>query len=472
MEVNAEEIIQWVKRKSRLYETVSDRIWEFAEIRFKEYQSKKIQMDLLAEEGFRITDKIAGMETAFMAEWGSGGPLIGILGEFDALPNLSQICDLDHCQALDGQLFGHGCGHHLLGTAAVEAAAAVKEFLQNKKIAGRIRYYATPAEEGASGKTFMLREGCFTDLDICLSWHPDSAYSCGGSTLSSIRTYFNFYGQSAHAAFSPELGRSALDAVELMDVGCNYLREHVIPEARIHYAITNSGGTAPNTVQAEAEVCYNVRAPKNGQVLDILRRIEKVAQGASLMTETTFTSRPVSYYANFLDIAVLNQMVYKIMNQTLDLNYSEEELEYARKFRAAAPESGVKTAREEALLYGRTEEEKDPEYPVSRYIRPVGMPKAVSADLGNVSWNVPTAYFCSVCYAAGTPLHSWQAVAQGKSALAHRGMRNAAVILALTAAQLFETPSIITQAKKELLEIRGSEKYECILPADVTAGSF
>lgn len=429
-------------------------------------------MNILMQEGFRITDQIAGMETAFMAEWGDNGPLIGILGEFDALPSLSQASDVDRCQPLDGQLYGHGCGHHLLGTAAVEAAVAVKEYLQNRTIAGRIRYYATPAEEGASGKTFMLREGCFMDLDICLSWHPDSSYSCGGSTLSSIRTYFNFYGQSAHAAFSPELGRSALDAVELMDVGCNYLREHIIPEARIHYAITNSGGTAPNTVQGEAEVCYNVRAPKNGQVVDILRRIEKVAQGAALMTETTFTSRPVSYYANFLDIPILNQMVNRNMRQTLDLNYSKEELKYAVKFRAAAPENGIKTAREEALIYGETDEEKDPEYPISRFIRPVGMPKSVSADLGNVSWNVPTAYFCSVCYAAGTPLHSWQAVAQGKSSIAHRGMRNAAVIMALTAAQLLESPALIAQAKKELLDVKGNEKYECILPANVSAGSF
>jgi len=470
--MEAEQIRTIIERRKPVFQHMSDSIWGFAEFRFQEFRSSAMHKKILYDEGFRITESLAGMETAFMAEWGEGGPLIGILGEFDALPSLSQKCDSLKQEPSDGSEYGHGCGHHLLGTAAVEACIAVRDYLKEHCLSGRIRYYATPAEEGAAAKTFMLRAGCFLDLDVCLSWHPDSMDTCGGSTLSMVRAYFNFCGKSAHAALAPHLGRSALDAVELMDVGCNYLREHVIPEARFHYAITNSGGPAPNTVQSEAQVCYNIRAPKTGDMLDIYERICCVAKGAAMMTGTSVDIRPVSYYANYLDNALLNRITAESMVQILDEQYTQEELDYAKAFQSVLPPENIRRARDNALRYAKERIPEVIDSPISRYTCPVGMPKSASTDLGNVSWNVPTSCFSCTCFAAGTSLHSWQAVAQGKSALAHRGMHNAASVMALTAVRLFEEPKFITQAKEDFKLAKGEEVYRCILPDHVKPGDF
>ncbi len=467
-----EKISGFINEKAGVFEAVSDSIWDFAEFRFCEFKSSKMQREVLAGEGFIITAPIAGMETAFMAEWGNGGPIIGILGEFDALPNLSQTEGGLKKEYRESHEYGHGCGHHLLGAGAVEACVAVKDFLKQEGLEGRIRYYATPAEEGASGKTFMLRSGCFLDLDICISWHPDSKKTCGGSTLSMVRAYYRFRGKSAHAGVSPHLGRSALDAVELMDVGCNYLREHIIPEARLHYAITDTGGTAPNTVQSEAEVCYNIRAPRDSDMLDIYERVKKIADGASMMTETSVNVRTVSYYANFLDNDTLNRLSAESMDEIVDERYTAEELEQAKEFQTVLSEDGIRLTREEALRYSEKRGKHCSESPISLYMVPVGTPKPASTDLGNVSWNVPTAMISTVCYAAGTALHSWQAVAQGKTPLAHRGMRNAAAVMALTAAKLFIDPTLIGEAKNDFHRAKDGKEYRCILPDDLKPGDF
>ena len=469
---SAEKIRGLIDRNAPVFEDMSDHIWDFAEFRFQEFNSSKIQREFLKKEGFTITEKIAKMDTAFMAEWGEGEPLIGILGEFDALPDLSQECDVLEKKPIEGHKYGHGCGHQLLGTAAVEAAAAVKRYLEESGLKGRIRFYATPAEEGASAKTFMLREGCFLDLDICISWHPDNVNNCGGSTLSMIRAYFNFHGKAAHAALAPHLGRSALDAVELMDVGCNYLREHIIPEARIHYAITNSGGSAPNTVQSEAEVCYNIRAPKNGDMVAIYDQIQAVAKGAAMMTGTTVDIRPVSYYANYLDNATLNHVTEECMREIVDHSYTEEELQYAKNFQTVLSPNALKTAREQALLYGGEHAKEIADSPMCLYTLPTALPKPASTDYGNVSWNVPSICFSCTCFAAGTALHSWPAVAQGKSSIAHKGMHNAAAVMALAAVKIFEDPALVEKAKEDFEAAKGEETYTCILPDTVKPGDF
>ncbi len=469
---NTEKVWSLIDQDAAAFESMSDQIWGFAEFRFQEFKSSKLQKEYLKNEGFTITEKIANMDTAFMAEWGEGGPLIGILGEFDALPDLAQHSDCLEKNPIEGQKYGHGCGHNLLGTAAVEACVAVKKYLEETGLKGRIRFYATPAEEGASAKTFMLREGCFLDLDICISWHPDSENSCGGNTLSMIRAYFNFHGKSAHAAASPHLGRSALDAVELMDVGSNYLREHIIPEARLHYAITNSGGVAPNTVQGEAEVCYNIRAPRNQDMLEIYERLQCVAKGAAMMTGTTVDVRPVSYYANFLDNVTLNKLTEESMKQMLRQDYTEEELAYAKKFQPVLPENGVRHARENALRYGGEHAAEIIDGPICLYTLPTGLPKSASTDYGNVSWNVPSASLNCACFAAGTALHSWQAVSQGKSSIAHKGMHNAAAVMAQVAVRLFEDPALVDQAKKDFDTARNGEVYRCILPDNIIPGDF
>ena len=257
-----------------------------------------------------------------------------------------------------------------------------------------------------------------------------------------------------------------------MDVGCNYLREHVLPEVRFHYAITNSGGTAPNTVQSEAEVCYNIRAPRNGDMLDVYERIRSVAEGAALMTGTRVDVRPVSYYANHLDNTLLNRLTAEAMDQILDESYTESELEYARKYQSVLSEEGVKRAKENAARYLEHPTREQVDSPISLYGCPIGLPKSASSDAGNVSWNVPTAFFSCPCFAAGTALHSWQAVAQGKADLAHRGMHNAAAVMALTAVCLCESPELIVQAKEDFALAKGDEEYRCILPDHVKPGDF
>ena len=464
METNRDMIRQYIDEDVHRFDEMSDAIWDYAEFRFQESRSCALQKACLQKEGFRLTEPLADMATAFMAEWGEGGPVIGILGEFDALPGLSQEADVPEPRPIPGRECGHGCGHHLLGTAAVQAAVAVRRWLEKTGLPGRVRYYTTPAEEGRSGKTFMLRAGCFSDLDICISWHPDYRRGIGGSTLASMGAVYRFRGVSAHAAVNPHLGRSALDAVELMNVGCNYLREHIIPEARIHYAITDSGGSMPNVVQSHAEVCYSLRAPHAGGLTDIFRRVEDVAKGAALMTGTEVQSFPVSYYADYLDNRTLNLLTQECMDAVVDENYSEEELSYARTFQTALPEPWLRENARFAAAYGTG----DTDSPIALYGMPMEHPKPPSSDLGNVSWVVPCVCFNTACYAAGTALHSWQATAQGKSALAHHGRTNAAAVMALIASELYCRTDLIERAKEDLITARGGEEYVCLLPDSVT----
>ena len=270
-----------IEGKRELFTQASDRIWEFAETRFDEFQSAELLIELLESEGFTIEKGVAGLETGFIASYGSGLPVIALLGEYDALADLSQEAGISTYQPVQPRGNGHGCGHNLLGIGAVAAAVAVKDYLQdNPDTQGTVRFYGCPAEESGYGKTYLAREGYFKDVDAALSWHPHSMNAVmHGSSNAVIHGTFTFKGISAHAAAAPHLGRSALDAVELMNIGSNYMREHMIDQARIHYAITNSGGLAPNVVQAEAEVTYLVRAPKSAQVRSLFDRLVKVAEG-------------------------------------------------------------------------------------------------------------------------------------------------------------------------------------------------
>nr|WP_242851566.1 amidohydrolase [Clostridium sp. DMHC 10] len=262
-------------------------MWEFAETRFQEYKSSELLCDVLQKEGFTITKAVANIDTAFVATFGSGKPKIGILGEFDALYNLSQKSDTDVKEAIIQNGNGHGCGHNALGAGALAAVVAVKDYMIKNNIKGTICYFGCPGEEGGSGKAYMAREKVFNDVDAAFTWHPaDVTGVVEGSSLANIQAYVRFYGKSAHAAACPHLGRSALDAVELMNVGINYLREHVIEDARMHYALTNGGGLSPNVVQAFAEELLLVRAPKMSQTKEIYERVKNIAKGAALMTDT------------------------------------------------------------------------------------------------------------------------------------------------------------------------------------------
>ena len=283
-------LMEVMRNHEGIFENVSDKIWEFAEIRYHEFQSADLLCQTLKEAGFQVTRPIAGIETAFVGEFGSGKPVIGFLGEFDALPNLSQKADLTRKEAIKEDACGHGCGHNLLGVGSLEAACAVKKMIEAGRFHGTVRYYGCPAEESGAGKGFMVRAGVFHDVDICLTWHPTDQNGVMQNALANMRMFFEFHGISAHAGAKPYMGRSALDAVELTNVGCNYLREHIIPEARLHYAVTNTGGTAPNIVQAYAEEIYCIRAPKLDQLEEIFGRVCNVARGSALMTDTRLNS--------------------------------------------------------------------------------------------------------------------------------------------------------------------------------------
>ena len=297
-----DEVIRKIEESHAEYTRISDEIWGYAEPRFQEEQSSRLQQEYLKSRGFSIRADLAGEKTAFIAEYGSGKPVIAFLGEFDALSSLEQEADCTERRPIPGKENGHGCGHHLLGTASVAAVDGLKAWMEEKKLSGTIRYYGCPAEENAGGKAFLVRDGFFDDCDIALTWHPYALNKVmkGGFHLANFRVFFTFHGISSHAAGAPELGRSALDAVEIMDIGVNYMREHMIDAARVHGAITNSGGIAPNVIPSEAQILYAIRAPKVTQVKKLYERMCDIAKGAALITGTTVEIKQVAAYSCLL----------------------------------------------------------------------------------------------------------------------------------------------------------------------------
>lgn len=470
--MNYELLETLIQGKQEQFEQVADQIWDFAEVRYQEFQSAQLQKDLLRREGFEIEENLGGIPTAFRAKAGSGRPVIGLLGEFDALPKLSQKADLTHPEPVEEGAPGHGCGHHLLGTGCMQAAVAVKDYLLEHPCQGTIIYYGCPAEEGGAGKAFMVREGCFEDCDVCLAWHPYSTTFASVSSLSNARIIYDFTGKSAHAAASPHLGRSALDAVELMNVGVNYMREHMIPDARVHYAVTDTGGDAPNVVQAHAQVIYSVRAPRIDQVYELAQRVHNIARGAALMTETQVDIRVVSSYADVLQNRTLDNLIYQHMQEIFPLSYTEEELAYAQSFHEAGDPEDWKTYQGMAVKLLREKGRGLFQGAMADVCIPPMSLKIGSTDVGDVSWNVPSAWFGSSCFALGTPAHTWLAVAQGKSAIAHRGMTAAATVLARASLDLMEQPRLVDDARRDMERAKNGAEYQSLIPAEVKAGSF
>lgn len=470
-----DEIEALVEENSAVFEDVSDQIWGFAEMCYQEKQSAELQKKVLRELGFTVNDQIKGMETAFIASYGEGHPVIAILGEYDALAGLNQEADCTEHKPMEPGKPGHGCGHNLLGAGSMCAVNAVKKYMEAHNVKGTIRYYGCPAEEGGSAKTFMVRDGYFKDCDIELSWHP-AQFNYGWDGEDCLGTYnilFKFKGISAHAAACPQLGRSALDACELMNVGVNYLREHVIPEARIHYAYLNAGGTAPNVVPAEAMLSYVIRAPKMGAMYEIADRVIKCAQGAAMMTETEMSYKVVSGTSNLMSTKAVLDRFNANLDKYLPIPYTPEELEYAQKFKDTLDKSD-----EKRLLHciELTYPEKSSaeiramyEEPMANWYCPeVG--NTASTDAGDASWVVPGCQLHVACYPAGLPFHSWQMVAMGKSSLAKKGMKTAAKVLAMTALDFMTDPALLEQAKKDYLAKLDGETYRCPLPDDLQPG--
>lgn len=456
------------------YTSLSDKIWEFAEPRFQEYQSSRLLQDYLADAGFSIRADLAGEKTAFIAEYGGGKPVIAFLGEFDALSGLSQQADDISRNPLKEGACGHGCGHHLLGVGTLAAVCALKECMEQNNLPGTIRFYGCPAEENAGGKAYLVRDGYFDDCDLALCWHPELVRrAVYGSSTANFRVFFTFHGTPAHAAIQPELGRSALDAVELMNVGVNYMREHMIDAARIHYAVTNTGGIAPNVVQQEAQVLYAIRAPKVTQVKELYERVCNIARGAALMTETDVEIRQVSAYSNLISNSVICDQVEKHMEELGPISYTEEELAYARRFQTAISEMDRKMMPENArAAFGPEVAQEQLKQPIYTAIACQNHHEDMkgSTDVGDVSWIIPTAQFNVPTFAAGTAFHAWQAVAQGKSSIAHKGMLYAAKIMALTACDFLLEPALVEQAKTIFTEMLGGETYPNPLPPECQPG--
>lgn len=468
-----EDLSKVIEKKRDKFIDISNKIWDFAELRFEEFQSVEVLCKALESEGFQVERGVAELETAFVGSYGSGKPIIAFLGEYDALAGLSQQGGSATKIAVSEDGNGHGCGHNLLGTGSLAAAVALRDYMQENGLEGTVRYYGCPAEEGGSGKTFMVRAGLFDDVDLALCWHPsDSNLIIPTSSLANIQVSFQFKGRAAHAAQAPHLGRSALDAVELMNVGVNYLREHIIPEARVHYAVTNTGGLSPNIVQMNASVLYLIRAPKINEVNEIYRRVCKIAQAAALMTETEVEIIFEKACSNLVPNDTIQQVMFDQFTQLGTPLFTEDEQQYANEIRNTLTEqekSGGQVAKIPAYQKIFTKEKDAPLstvlYPYIKELTNIVMPG--STDVGDVSWVVPTAQCTVTCFPQGTQLHSWQAVASGATSLALKGMLHAGKVLAGTALAMLTQPALIEQAKQELKERLGNASYHNPIPDDV-----
>lgn len=440
-------LLKAVEQRSDEGWKVARQIWNLAEPGYQESQSSALLADWLEREGFRVERGVAGMPTAFVASIGSGEPVIAILGEYDALPGLSQT-DQPAQQSREGASYGHGCGHHLFGVASLMAAVAVGEQIKSGAVSGTVRYYGCPAEEGGSAKAFMVREGLFRDVSAALHWHPSSRNSAGdSSSLARIALKFRFQGKSAHASSSPEEGRSSLDAVELTAHASELLREHIPSEARIHHVITR-GGHAPNVTPDDAEVYFYIRHPRASVVAPLAERLIKCAQGAALATETELEVIREGGIVEILPNTILSEAVMRHLQTQNTLHYSEAEVQFALKLQSTLgnPESLEQireiSQRQNAAL-GRG-----------------------STDVGDVSWAVPTAGFTSACWVPGTPGHSWQAVASGGTTIGRQGMNMAARTLTLSMYELLTSPVTLNQAREEHRQRIAERRYTPLILPD------
>lgn len=442
---NKQQLLSDIESKRQTYEEASLKIWHLAEVGYQEEKSSKILQDLLQKEGFSVEAGVAEIPTAFIATYGSGEPVIGIMGEFDALPGISQQATSSKAPLIEGGA-GHACGHHLFGVASAAAAIAAKSWLADRGGSGTIKFYGTPAEEGGSGKVYMARAGLFDDCDAVLHWHPGDGNGANPSTTLANKTgKFRFYGVSAHASGAPERGRSALDAVESMNFMVNMMREHTTEDTRIHYVIT-SGGKAPNVVPDFAEVYYYVRHPDPQEVKSLWQRLENAANGAALGTDTKVEIEVTGGVYNVLPNETLQQIVYENLKVIGGFSYTEEETQFAEEI--------SKTLGKSAKALNTTNEIAPYQYYVVK----------ASTDVGDVSWTVPTAGMRAATWVPGTAAHSWQAVAAGGTSIGQKGMMVAAKTLAMTMAELIDKPAVLQKVRVEFDAKRGDDfVYEALV---------
>ena len=442
------DVIKTIDDNAEHYKDIAHQIWEYAELGYQEEKSSTLLQSTLKEAGFIIEAGVAGIPTAFSATYGSGSPVIGMMAEFDALPGVSQDAVPERKEIIKGGS-GHACGHHLFGTGSMAAAIAVKEWLQKNGGSGTIKLFGTPAEEGGAGKVYMARAGLFNDVDAMLHWHPGSSNSASAaSSLSNKSAKFRFYGTASHAAAAPHNGRSALDAVEAMNYMANLMREHVPSDTRIHYVIT-SGGEAPNVVPEFAEVFYYVRHPEMKWVRSLFERLVKVGEAAAIGTETKMEYEVIHGLYNILPNETLARMMMKNLEKIGGVSYTDEEMAFAEKIKMSLPDN----AKKDLMSAGE--------------IQPfeiIEKGRGGSTDVGDVSWHTPTAGLRTATWVPGTSAHTWQAVAAGGMTIGHKGMMVAAKVLASTAIDILQNPSVCDKSKEELLRRRGKDfNYQPLL---------
>ncbi len=436
--------INWIDAQQDIMRRVNRKIWEYAEPSFKEFQSSATLASWLEEYGFEVQRNVAGMPTAFVASFGEGKPVIGILAEFDALPGMSQQAVPERI-ARAGADYGHACGHSLFGTGSTAAAIAVKRALAQNKSRGTIRLYGTPAEEMGAGKVLMAQAGAFQDADILLSWHAgDQTETTFEYSKAMVSVRFTFHGVAAHAAVSPHEGKSALDAVELMNVGVNFMREHVKEDSRIHYVISDGGGQ-PNVVPPRAQIWYYIRANKFFDVHRLFERVVNIARGAALMTDTRLEYAVDSESPEVLPNRPLAEVIQRNLENIGALKFTDEEKEFARKTQVGFTST--------------------PAIALSEQIEPLAAQPTqgtYSTDVGWVSWLVPTSALTTACYSYGAPGHSWQIVACSGTTIGEKGMAVAAKALACSALDLLSDTNLIRAAREDFEKRKAGIEFKSL----------
>ncbi len=437
----SDEVLAAIEASRAKYAALSQELWRLAEPGYLEEKSSALLASELERAGFQVERGVAGMPTAFVASFGRGKPVLGVLGEFDALPGMSQAA-LPRREPLPAGGAGHACGHNLFGPGALAAAVAVKDWMAARRVAGTLRFYGTPAEEGGGGKLYLVRAGLFTDVDVVLAWHPaDRNDPTEPRSLAALAAEFRFQGVASHASVAPEKGRSALDGLEAFDFMVNLMREHVPSDARIHYVITD-GGKAPNIVPDSAAASYLVRHPKLEVLDDIWARVLEAAEGAALGTGTTMDWELTSFYYPLLGNAYLSQLQLENMVRVGGVEYTPDERAFAEELARTLPPGGLPIGSQERLSPPNSVEGRG------------------STDVGDVSWVVPTTQFFAATWVPGTPPHTWQAVAASGTSIGEKGMLVAAKTLALTLLDLLSEPAHVVKARAEFEARRGGRKYE------------
>ena len=459
-----------IEEKKQLVAGVADQIWEYAELSLQEVQSAALYVRVLRQEGFAVEEGICGIPTAFSASFGTGRPVIGILAEYDALSGLSQQGGCPVRRELTPGGTGHGCGHHLLGAGALAAALGVKHYLQQTGRPGTVVLYGCPGEEGGAAKAFMAREKLWYGLDAALTWHPDDCNEVAtGSSNACIQVQYTFHGVAAHAAGDPEKGRSALDAVSLMNLGVQFLREHMEPQARIHYAVTDTGGCSPNVVQARASVLYMVRSDRVKKALELQARVDKIAEGAALMTETSCRRKFIDGLAETIPNHALEALLYRNFSEVGVPVYTGEEQAFAAALAATYEAEGYLpgVGRQDAG-YAAAVKAMKPAGAMNDVLLPLYQGEAFSpgsTDVGDVSWQCPTAQLHVAAWPNGCPGHSWQNVSCDKTSIGHKAALCAGKVLCAAAVDLLEQPELLQAAHREHEE-RTADGYTCPIPPD------